>query len=419
MSSIGDIIISSLQELLHQLFSPITNVIQQYAPSILDAVVSTPHPDTIFSAPTNAGWPQIYAYYWDSLIPLALFLWAVSIGLVIFLESTSHLFSSYNNAKLKRRALAGLLGILSWWWIAALSLQFVNALTGLLIPDLSSISLFQTLSFGTMGVLGLVFSLSIDLILFVLIGLLYFTRQVVLYLFVLMMPLLIVFWIPGVGPFVLVSRFMRRLAGFFVPFLFMTVPVAILFRLGALLGASFELSMSGIGAWLVALIIPLVAVVSPFVLFWQAGALFLATDRAAYHTSPGRARTRVTNVRETHATATLVGQDFSRGARGLPLKRDGQYLLTSGDSRAHALGTRLNAGGSRLRQSLRPRRDVQSEPSSPSKGQRSSTRFEPSRADTRSVDFPMLRSRRPTPRRRSPSPDRRSSRDDDQPPYYY
>ena len=49
-------------------------------------------------------------------------------------------------------------------------------------------------------------ALSADLVFFVLIGLIYLVRQLVLYLFVLMMPLLIVLWIPSVGPFTLVSR---------------------------------------------------------------------------------------------------------------------------------------------------------------------------------------------------------------------
>jgi len=43
------------------------------------------------------------------------------LGIVIFLESTSYLFGSYHRSKLKKRAFSGLLGILSWWWVAALA----------------------------------------------------------------------------------------------------------------------------------------------------------------------------------------------------------------------------------------------------------------------------------------------------------
>jgi len=351
--ALGDIIIDAIQELLEILFSPIESVIESHGDAVLRAVVGTPHPDAVFSQPTNGAWPGIYEYYWQMILPLTLSLYGLSIGLVIFLESTSHLFNGYHRSKLKKRAFSGLLGILSWWWIAALSMQFMDALAGFLVPSVSEISLFQTLSFTGMGVLGTVVALSTNFILFVLIGLIYLTRQLALYLFVFLMPLLIVFWIPGVGPFSLVSKFMKKLAGFYVPFLFMTVPVALLFRLGDILGTSFGLSAGEFGAWLTALIIPLVAVASPFILFWQAGALFFIADRAARHVSAQKARGRLSRGRERVQSATQGGKNFVRGVRDEPaVKSGGQYVLDSGDSRAHATGQRLNTTGSRLRDAI-------------------------------------------------------------------
>ncbi|MFC7133288.1 MULTISPECIES: hypothetical protein [Salinibaculum] len=350
MGALGDAIIGAIQELLELLFSPITKLIEEQGQEILHLIVDTPHPNSVFSEPTNGPWPGIYDYYWDIWMPIVLFLWAAMIGVVIFFESTSYLFGSYHRSKLKRRAFSGLLGILSWWWLAALSLRFMDALTALIIPSLSNISLFETLSFTAMGTLGLVVSLSVDLILFLLIGIIYVMRQVVLYLFVLLMPLLIVFWIPGVGPFVLVSRFMQRLAGFFVPFLFMTVPVALLFRLGGILGSNFGLSLSGFGAWLLALIIPLVAVLSPFILVWQAGALFFMADRAMSHASSVRARNRVQSVQTRSQEARYGGRNFSRGLRGdAAVRPDGQMVINSGQSRAHAAGSRMRSAGAGIR----------------------------------------------------------------------
>lgn len=349
MSALGDIIVDALKELLELLFSPIREVIEKNGDDILGLIVDTPHPDVVFGPPTNEPWPALYSYYWDTWIPIMLFLWAAMIGLVIFFESTSHLFGSYHRSKLKRRAFAGLLGILSWWWIAALSLRFMDALTGVIVPQLSEITLFETLSFGSMGVLGLVVALSVDLILFVLIALLYVVRYVVLYLFVLLMPLLIVFWVPGVGPFALASRFMRRLAGFYVPFLFMTVPVALLFRLGEIIGTSFGISLGGFGAWIIALIIPLIAVISPFVLFWQAGALFFMADRAARYTSRHRARQRIQTIQTHTQQARQGGRNFARGLRGEPAVRaNGQMVIDSGNSRTHAVGSRVRSTGSSL-----------------------------------------------------------------------
>jgi hypothetical protein len=352
-SSIGDAIVWAIKEALRVLFSPIEGVIQQHADSLVSTIVETPHPKTVFTKPSNGPWPNIYDYYWNAIIPASLFLYALAIGLVIFLESTSYLFSNYHRTKLKKRAFSGLLGILAWWWIDALARQLLSELTVFLVPDLSQISLFQTLSFSSMGVLGIVVTLAADFSLFILIALIYFMRQVTLYLFTLMMPLLIVFWIPGVGPFAIVSGLMKRLAGFYVPFLFMTVPVALLFRLGELLGSSFGLSMAGLGAWLTALVIPLVAVLSPFVLFWQAGALFVMADRTGRHLSAQRARQRYQSGGEVRKNAQQGGQNLVRGARGdPPRKQDGQTTLGSGDSRAHAAGSRLRSTGTRLRDNI-------------------------------------------------------------------
>ena len=349
IGGLADIIIGAITELLRILFSPIRMVIQQHGDALLEVVVGTPHPNAVFGAPSNGAWPNLYSYYWETMVPLSLSLYGLAIGLVILFESTSHLFSSYHRTKLKKRAFSGLLGILSWWWIAALSLRFMDALATFLIPSVSDISLFQTMSFTGMGVLGLVIALSADLILFVLIGLIYLVRQLVLYLFVLMMPLLIVLWIPGVGPFTLVSKFMKKLAGFYVPFLFMTIPVALLFRVGELLGQSAGFSATGIGAWLTALVIPFAAVASPFVLFWQAGLILFVADRASRHVSAQRARERVSRGGQRARQAGRGGRNFVRGVRDEPAVRsDRQAVLDSGESRAHAAGKRVNRAGTRL-----------------------------------------------------------------------
>ncbi|WP_256393036.1 hypothetical protein [Natronoarchaeum rubrum] len=349
MGALSEAIVNALEEFLRVLFGPITGLIERYANDLVRVVVETPHPNAVFGEPTNGVWPGIYEYYWDAIVPLSLLLWGLMIGLVILLESMSYLFSNYHRSKLKKRAVTGLLGILSWWWIAALSLQFMSGLAGFLVPDLSNITLFETLSFGALGVLGLSLTLLVDLTLFLLLALIYFTRHVVLYLFVLLTPLLIVFWIPGVGPFSLMSGFMKRLAGFYVPFLFMTVPVALLFRLGAIFGESFGLSMGGLGAWVTALVIPFAALLSPIILFWQAGALFFVGDRISHRTSRSTAASRVQTAQSHGQTAAHGGQNFARGLRDEPAQTpDGQTTFGSGQSRAHAAGSRLNATGTHL-----------------------------------------------------------------------
>lgn len=381
--ALGDVIIKSLRALLESLFGPIKEFIENYGSAVLDTIVGTPHPDAIFTSPTNDAWPNIYGYYWDFIVPLSLFLFGLAVALVIFLESTSYLFSNYHRAKLKKRAFTGLLGILAWWWIAAISLQFANALTGALVPSLSNISLFQVTSFGAIGTLGIVLSLATDLVLFILIALIYLIRQLVLYMFVLLMPILIVLWIPGVGPFSMVSRFARQLAGFYVPFLFMTVPVAVLFRLGELLGSSADLSMGGVGAWLTALVIPILAILAPIALVWQAGAIFFVADRASHHVSSQRARHRIETAQSASATTAQGGRNFTRGAMGKPaVERATGSTLADGSSRAHTAGSWLNSVGTRTRTA-----DRAGDRSEAKSGGRSSTE----RDSSRNTDFENLR----------------------------
>ena len=353
-SALGEVIVWAIKRALEVLFEPLEAIIERHGDDIIEIIVGTPHPNRIFSEPTNNSWPGIYGYFWETIVPLSLLIWALAVGLVILLESTSYLFSSYHRTKLKRRAFAGLLGILSWWWMDGFARQFTQELSLFLAPDLSDIELFQTLSFGSLGALVVAITLSVDFFLFALVVLIYFIREIVLYLFTLMMPIVIALWIPGVGPFSLVSKFMKRLAGFYVPFLFMTIPVVILFRLAKILGANFEISLSGIGAWLTALVIPIVAIVSPFVLFWQAGSIFFMAQSASHHASGRRARSRLGRTRDYGESAVHRGRNFVRGARGkAAIKPDGQAVFGSGSSRAHAAGSRLNDSGSRLRGALR------------------------------------------------------------------
>lgn len=324
---ITEALVEALKGLLRTLFTPIEELVETYGPALLRLIVGTPHPRAAFGTPETVPWTTLYPYYWDTILPLAFLLFGLAVALVILLESTSHLFSGYHRTNLKRRAFSGLLGILSWWWLAAFSLQVTDQLVTLLLPDLSSISLFQTVSFTGIGLLGVVASLAIDVGLFGALALVYLGRRLVLYGFVLGMPLLIVAWIPGVGPFSFVARFAKRLAGFYVPFLLMPVPVALLLRLGELLGEAATLPMGEFGTWLTALVIPFVALIAPFVLVWQAGALLFVGERVARNASRKRYRRRVDRSREF----------------GRKLRQDGRTAMRELQTRS--LTTRGSQGG--------------------------------------------------------------------------
>jgi hypothetical protein len=377
-AAVADALVDALTGLLELLFTPIRGLIESQANGLLGLLVGTPHPSSVFADPTTLPWTTLHQYYWETMVPLTLMLFGLAVGIVILLESTSHLFSGYHRARLKRRAFVGLMGILSWWWIAAFSLQLADQLARFITPDLSSISLFQTLSFTSIGLLGVIVTLSVDLVLFGLIALIYFTRILVLYGFVLGMPLLIVAWIPGIGPFQFVSALTQRLAGFYVPLLVMTIPVALLFRLGAILGDAATLSLGGIGLWLTALVIPFVAILSPFLLIWQAGATFFIGEQMTRHASQTRFPTRDRGGTEYAKSAAHTGRNAVRGLRDKPaVRRDGQTLLRTKPGTATDRGHRV---GSQLRSTTTTLRDVFSRDSQ--NEWRDPGRYEPGRYDS-------------------------------------
>lgn len=385
-----EIIVEAITKFLREVFRPVEGLVEEYGNEVLQFVVGTDAPNAIFSRPTNGVWPSLYDYYWESIVPLALGIWALSIGLVILLESTSNLFSGYQRARLKRRAFAGLLGILSWWWLAAFSLQFVDNLGVYILPDLSNVELIETISYSALSALGYAVSVSVNNTLLASIAAVYLARRIALYMFVLVMPLLIAMWIPSVGPFTLVARFMKRLAGFYVPFLFMSLPAVVLFRLSAILGGDFGLSVDGLLSWVLGLVTPFLALVAPFVLFWQAGAIFAASERIGRQVSTGRVRQQLNTTKQAGQTAAHGGRNFSRGLRGdSAVRRDGQTVFDSGSSRAHAAGQRVRSTGDSLAAAF-------SSPASESSSGATTETTTSAPGSTRNESFDALRPNRPS-----------------------
>jgi hypothetical protein len=351
--SLTGLIINALRQFLLQLVRPIETFIENNGGAVLRIVLDTPAPARVFGVPQVSPWPAIYDYYWDALVPAALLLFTLASLIVILLETMSTVFSSYHRAQLKRRAIVALLGVLSWWWINALVLQITDGLVVFLVPSLADLTLFETASFGAIGLLGTVLALATDFALVGIVALVYVLRHILIYLYTLLVPLLLVAWVPGVGPTRFLSRLSRQAASLYLPVVLAPVPVTLLLRLGQLLGESAGFgSLGGFGAWVAALVVPVVAILAPVVLVWQSGQLAAAVGTAARNVSRRRARERVGTIRDTGATARAYGATGARGARNLrrgaqsrpALGPDGQYRLDSGDSRAHAVGRQARRG---------------------------------------------------------------------------
>ena len=354
---ITDAVVDAIEEFLVQLVAPVEGFVEEYAGSVVRIVLDTPTPTRVFAAPTNAPWSAIYDYYWGAVVPVALLLFVLAGSLVILLETTSTLFSSYHRAQLKRRAVVALFGVLSWWWINAFALRLVDGLVLTIAPSVAELSLFGAVSFGALGLLGVVVSLATDFVLIGIVALLYVLRHILVYFYTLLVPLLVVAWIPGVGPFRFVSGVAKQAASLYVPLLVVPLPVALLFRLSLLLGesASFS-SLGGFGAWVAALVVPFVAVLAPLVLLWQTGRITATASMAARNVSRRQASERVGRLRDTGGAVAERGargaagaRNLARGVRAPTAGKSGQDTLGSGGSRAHAAGARVRRGLDRIR----------------------------------------------------------------------
>jgi len=552
MSSFWDEFMEAVEEFLRLLFAPVESFVETFGDELLQLIVGTPAPNAVFTAPTNDPWAAIYEYYWGAIVPLSLSLYGLMLGIVIFLESTSYLFGSYHRSKLKKRAFSGLLGILSWWWVAALSLRFVDALTGFIVPDLSEIALFETASFAILGVLGVIIAQAVNLtrsfccsrlsIRFGNSGSIFNQREnpavhggresrpfrdataasgtagtppktaksSANVCFDRVTPHPIAnergMWaalhpclrragspVDGLWPTRCepcrhrTARFDRlgesgrlkidrddtlsdgsardsatrrsrprvetrpidagrasletepddrvprcgrkprrlrrarmspvrpvdatahrvldsRCRAVHTHFSLRSTPGWVL-RANPVHDApsgssastrrtareSFSLSLGGVGAWLLALLIPVAALFAPLVMFWQAGALFFFADRASRHASLGRAQQRVSRMRDGSESAAHGGRNFGRGVAGKPaVNRDNQQLLDSSRSRAHSAGSRVNQARNRLKSAFADRGSTASGPDGDDAGGRNASQ---DARGARSENFEALRDR--------------------------
>lgn len=352
--AIAGAVVSALKQLLAQLFRPIRQFLENNAGGVIRVVLDTPAPTRVFGAPQTTPWIAVYDYYWDAIVPVALLLFVFAGTVVILLETTSALFSSYHRAQLKRRGIVALLGVLSWWWINAFALRLVDGLVVALAPSLGDLTLFETASFGAIGLLGTVIALATDFALFGIVALVYLLRHVLIYFYTLLVPLLLVAWVPGVGPFRLLTGLVAQASRLYVPVLVMPVPVALLFRLGTLLGESAGVSsLGGFGAWVAALIIPFVAILAPIVLLWQTGQIAAAARTTARNISRRQAQARIGGIRSTTGTARSYGatgvQKTRETARGV---RERHVVDAEGQSRFGLGGSRVRAAGQRIRRGV-------------------------------------------------------------------
>lgn len=194
-------------------------------------------------------WHALYNIYTDMAQPYAFVLLMISSILI----TVGYIFEDYipgiNTEENQKKLFGAFLGIILWWPIGVMLLSLSNAL-GLLLMSLGTgsgspdsiglVIIWDTVSAnieylasseGTESVILMVLTTlvwGVELLILVILGLLWFLRAVVLYIFMPIMPIFFALWafaVPGVKP---LQNIAKKCIGAFVTLTFVTIPGALI-----------------------------------------------------------------------------------------------------------------------------------------------------------------------------------------------
>ncbi|QLC35485.1 hypothetical protein EFA46_014675 (plasmid) [Halarchaeum sp. CBA1220] len=229
------------------------------------AMFGTPTPRTngafVFGQPTNAPWESIH----HALIGGEIMI--VSLLLLVVCVQGRHLIrifnlgSAYESRRTRKTAWVGAFLIITWYWVAVLTLYLVNGFTIALLPSFNSLSTAM-LGFLQNAVtnpgLSLVFALLGGLSMWALEAL-YYIREVLLYVYIYGMPIAFAL---AYGNVPVLSDVAMGFSKRFVPLAILPLPAAVVFKGYDLLYSQHALSPGNpFLKYLVAVSLPLVAVV--------------------------------------------------------------------------------------------------------------------------------------------------------------
>jgi len=240
--------------------------------------VRTPYPEPrdgfFFGQPTNEPWLSIYGYYTDAVLPVTVLMIGLAIAMILFTGIFGTFLTGYERSRAKRRLFVAFLFVLAWWGIGAFVLRFVDALATLIAPEPAAVA--ETFR-GVMTVEshGVVTNAALSLLealVVVFLVVWFFVRWIGIYALMLATPIGVAFWIVDVGPFAYLSALIEELLTKFIPLAFITVPAAVVFRVGELLFGSFDPAAEfgeGVGPFLLALGFPLMILIVSYYVFFS------------------------------------------------------------------------------------------------------------------------------------------------------
>ncbi len=271
-----DGIIQAAREVLADGATDLHDTSQGMMEMALIATIRTPHPQAqegfFLGEPMNEPWISLYTYYTEAVLPLTVALIALAIALILFTGIFGTLLSGYEKSKAKRRLVVAFLFVIAWWSIGAFTLRFADALATTIAPppDDMAATLQETMALEGVGTVSTAGLAVVEAGVFVALILTYLIRWIGVYALMVGMPLAVAFWIVDIGPFAYLSSIVADVAFKFVPLAFITVPAAIIYRVGDLVFGVFDPVQAfghATAPFMLGLAVPLLVLIVSYYLF--------------------------------------------------------------------------------------------------------------------------------------------------------
>ncbi|EMA56468.1 hypothetical protein [Halococcus thailandensis] len=218
----------------------VVDFVQGIISGIVNVIVGTPVPKhnespAIFQPPTNQPMKGVYNSWLTFSMPLGVIEWILMVLGILF----SQVFISGSSEELKRREMKSrswkvLLGVLGSWAIGAAILHLSNGITLAVAPNgediASNLAVFAG-NIGAAGAAGLLLWF-FEGVLFLFILLLVLSKYAVVFVMMWSLPILLPLAAFNVGPIKILSKPARGIIDMFIPFVFLTLPMALVLRVG-------------------------------------------------------------------------------------------------------------------------------------------------------------------------------------------
>jgi hypothetical protein len=307
----------------------------------------------LFQKPTNQPWTGLYESWKTEAMPMGFLVWVLMLVGILFTQVfTSDPSTALKLRELRSRSWKVLFGILGSWAIGAAILFVVNSVILTIAPDGSDVASNLAVFAGSVGAAGAAGLLVwfFEGVLFLFIVLLLLAQKAMVFIMMWSLPVLIPLAAIDVGPVKYISKPAQGIIDMFIPFVFMTLPMALVLRVGyEVVNALNSSPVSQVAMWAsggnVALILGfwIAAAISPLFVFNQTGrikGMAAGLLGASVATNSGGLKEKVENAKErvdrnpppNVSETTDINPDESEGTWGgaLPSGIDRPSMLEAG-----------------------------------------------------------------------------------------